>query len=291
MVNPIKVITNSLSYRLPVIYRKLTLTKIAFSKLQKKENSNLTVLLMAGKKHSDYLVITVFSILKYWSVLPKLIISTDGTCSSEVLARKLQFWPGDIFFTTPEETAKYHSKHSRSSISEYADKSAFGKKLAFVIQNIEQAPCLWIDCDIIFYNDFVKYVDLPNRIDSDYFGASEDWTMAYDNFLVDSKYLHLKELPPISTGIFLGYSKNIYNTYSLEELIKESIPNCTHFTEQTILANLCHNSLGVLWSKNLIKNYNEDNQSLKPTNVKDVVCRHYTNNVRHLFWRDAFFNL
>lgn len=287
----IQKIKNSLAFRLPRVYNyvldRLPLPNDSFVS---KEQSELTLLMMAGKKHLSCLRYSLWSIAKSWSSLPRVIISTDGSLTSEQIASALSFWPYPVKVQDWKESADYHLQLNRKSVAEYAAKDPFGKKLAFIIHHSEINPVLWVDCDILFYNDFTRYLPEVGSNESNYFAVSEDWIYAYDVNVVEKFYPDIKNYKPVSTGIMLAYGTSYYNDNNLEEVIKAAIPTCMHFTEQTIFAALANKSLGVLWDTNLIKNYNEDSLSLSPSDVDTFVARHYTNNVRHLFWRDIFFH-
>ena len=283
----INVIKNSLAYRLPTLYRKLLrYKKVAIS--QSKPQSDLTVITMTGKKIIDMTRLSIISIAKYWDSLPKLIVASDGTISAEEIRENLSFWPGQLVITGWEQTEAYHLAKNRPGLVNYAQNHVLGKKLAVILHYAEIEPVLWIDGDILFYGDFGKHIP-PHQ---DFMcGGSEEGYSVYDERVLNFFNNNLYEVYKFSSGLLFIYGQGIYERFNLEELLAQ-LPNYDHyFTEQTIFAHIASTSTGILWSMNAIRNFNDDNQQIKPMSKKNVLGRHYTVNVRHLFWRDAFFNL
>jgi len=94
-----------------------------------------------------------------------------------------------------------------------------------------------------------------------------------------------------SSGLLFIYGADVYEKFKLEELFTRLNDYTNYYTEQTIFAHIASQSAGIIWPMDIIKNFGTDNQQVKPMSKTNVIARHYTMNVRHLFWRDAFFNL
>ncbi|NOW98772.1 hypothetical protein [Mucilaginibacter sp. SG564] len=284
MINTIK---NSLAYRLPTLYRKLLRhKKIVVS--SSKPQADLTVITMTGKKIMDMTRLSILSIARYWDNLPKLIVASDGTISTEEICKNLSFWPGELVATNWEQTEAYHLAKNRTALVNYAHGHVLGKKMAVILHYAEIEPVVWIDSDILFYGDFLKHIP-PH---GDFIcGGSEEGYSVYDDRALNFFNNNLYDVYKFSSGLLLIYGQHIYEQFNLEELLTQ-LPNHDHyFTEQTIFAHMASTSAGILWSMDAIKNFNHDNQQIKPMSKNNVLGRHYTVNVRHLFWRDAFFNL
>jgi hypothetical protein len=284
MISKIK---NSLAYRLPNLYRQLLKFKIIAPPV--KEKSGLVVIMMTGKKLISMTRLSIFSIAKTWAVLPNLIIATDGTLSSEQIKSTLNFWPGELEVTDWLETERYHSDKKRSNLVNYAHVNVLGKKLAFILHYAERYPVLWIDSDILFYNDFTKFI--PSNIEAFFCGGSEEPPTLHDDRVLRFYNNNPYEKYSFSSGIMMIKGRDIYEKYDIETLFDTLSDYDHYFTEQTIFAHISSQSLGVVWGMDIIKNFTHDNLVLQPMPVKNVIARHYTKNVRHLFWRDAFFNL
>jgi hypothetical protein len=280
-------ISNSLAYRLPSLYRKL----LRYRKLtinEPKISSAHNVLMMTGESIIDMTRLAIYSIAKYWEKLPKIIITSDGSLSTDEIKKKLQFWPGELIVNSWQQTDKHHRDKNRINLLNYAQSHVLGKKLAVILHQAEIQPIIWIDSDILFFQDFNKYITVH---DDFVCGGSEEEHSLYDERVLNFYDNNLYNTFNFSSGLLTIYGTEIYENFRLEQLLLE-VNNYTHyFTEQSIFAHIASVSIGIPWNTRLIKNYNRDNSQLKPMKKTGVVGRHYTANVRHLFWRDAFFNL
>lgn len=281
MINKIK---KSLAYRMPVIYRFLL--RFKNFKTTQKETSDQFILMMTGKTHIEMVRLCLFTISKTWSKLPTLIIASDGSITTEKIASSLKFWKGKIQFNGWEESINYHLKKDRNAIANYARLNAFGKKLAIILHHAEEKPVVWIDSDILFFKDFLPY--WPKNQTTFACGGSADWKSAYDERLLKFFDGSLQKYGSLNAGLIYAHGINLYEQHKIEEALNLIHPNYDFLSEQTIFAEIASTSLGVLWEQQIIGNFNDDDQSLSPTK-KQYTARHYTSNVRHLFWRDAFF--
>ncbi len=279
-------IKNSLAFRLPLLYKSLL--RYRRLHLPQKSSSDVTVLMMTGKNYIELLRYSVWSIGKAWERLPKLIISTDGTISTSEIAKELKFWKGELILQSWEESINYHGNKIRPGLIEYANNQAFGKKLALILHHAEKGPVLWIDSDILFFNDFTRF--LPKPESGICCGGSEDWITAYHQLVLNC-YNERTIVKNFNAGLLYVSGEKIYEKFGIEQTLMSVHPHYDFFTEQTIFAHIASYSMGVLWNKDVIKNFNEDRQNIMPMQVKDVIARHYTSNVRHLFWRDCLFNM
>ncbi|WP_316832717.1 hypothetical protein [Pedobacter aquatilis] len=228
----------------------------------------------------------LFSISKKWSQLPKLVIISDGSITTEKIKHSLKFWKGAIQIKHWQESITYHQRKNRNAIKSYAELNPFGKKLAIILHYAEIKPVIWIDSDILFFKDFVPY--FPNIDMKPACGGSADWKGSYDERLLIFFNASADEYGSLNAGLVYAYGEDLYEKYRLEEAIKYIHPNYDFLSEQTIFAEIASDSFGILWNQHIIGNYNSDNQSLRPTSGA-LIGRHYTSNVRHLFWRDAFY--
>jgi len=285
MLNKIK---GSLAYRLPWLYKLILKFKRANIKGYKSQ-LNVVILMMTGKNHIDMTRLSLLSVARHWVALPKVIITSDGTLSARQIKKKLEFWPGEIIAEDWEDTAKYHLNKKRQALVLYGETHPFGKKLAIILKHAEAGPVLWIDSDILFFNDFCKFIPVPGSQFS--CGGTEDFTAAYHQPVLDYFAHNIYDTYKFNAGLLYVSGVDVYERFGLEQLIRSLHPNYDFCTEQSIFAHIASKSLGVLWSKDIVKSYNTDNQQVKAMPIHNVIARHYTSNVRHLFWRDAFFNL
>jgi hypothetical protein len=283
----VKKLKNSLAYRLPIFYKKwLGHRKINQSTF--KITLDISVITMTGKKLVDMTRLSMLSIVDSWDKLPKLTVVTDGTISTTELKSQLYFWPGELVITDWASTEQYHLEKDRHSLINYAKKNVLGKKMAVIFHYAELQPTVWIDSDILFYNDFTKFIPHHTGFAC---GGSEEGFSVYDDRILKYYNNNLYEVHRFSSGVLYMHGTDIYERFKIEDLLNTLLDYDHYFTEQTIFAHISSESLGVLWPIAIIKNFNTDVQDIKPMKKNGVVARHYTVNVRHLFWRDAFFNL
>lgn len=285
MLNKIK---GSLAFRLPHLYRRLLRLK-KINVLTNKEQSDIVVLMMTGWHFIDMTRLSVLSIVNTWITLPKLIINTDGTMSSSEIRKALNFWPAGITVEDWKSTEEYHLGKGRKALVNYGNLHPFGKKLALILRYAEKCPVLWIDSDILFFKDFTAF--LPQPVTDFACGGTEDFVAAYHQEVINGTGSNLYDLYKFNAGLLYVYGKNIYEDFELERLIAGIHPHYDFCTEQTIFAHIASKSLGIIWSKETVKSFNHDSQEIKAMPLDNVVARHYTSNVRHLFWRDAFFRI
>lgn len=284
MLNRIK---NTLAYRLPLAYKRwLNLKPI--SKLPAKPNAATVVITMTGKGILNMTRLSVLSIAKSWSMLPRLIITTDGTISTREVRERLSFWPGELIVHDWDITEKYHMAKGRVNLLEYAGKHIMGRKMAVILHQAALNPVVWIDSDVLFYNDFLTHI--PN-CQGFFCGGSEEAFSVYDERALQFFNNDLNKRYKFNAGMLFIGGGDICERFELERLLHGLADYTHYFTEQTTFAHIASQSLGIIWPMNVIKNFNSDNQQIAPMPKKNIVARHYTINVRHLFWRDAFFNL
>lgn len=244
---------------------------------------------MTGEKIMDMTRLSVLSIARHWDKLPKLIVVSDGTISAKVIKDELSFWPGELIVNDWQLTEQYHLSKNRPNLVAYAQKQVLGKKMAVIFHYSEQQEIVWIDGDILFYDDFTRCVQPHEGFAC---GGSEEGSSLYDDRVLQYYKSDLYQRYAFSSGLLFLSGLNVYEMFKIEGLLAYLISDYEHyFTEQTIFAHIASESLGILWPMTIIKNFNTDNQELKPMSPKGGFGRHYTANVRHLFWRDAYFNL
>ena len=255
-----------------------------------KPQADVTVITMTGKRLINMTRLSVLSIARNWDTLPQLIVVTDGTINTETVKQKLAFWPGELAVYDWELTADYHLAKKRNNLVKYAGEHVLGKKLAVILHYAELSPVVWLDSDILFFSDFSTLLPVLNKTGF-VCGGSEDYSATYDERVIKHYNNKLHQLYKFNSGALYVYGQDLYERFAIEPLLDELSSFVYFFTEQTLFAHMASKSLGILWGLDIIKNFNDDNQSLTAMSTDNVVARHYTTNVRHLFWRDAFFHL
>jgi len=254
-----------------------------------KPSAGITVLMMTGKNFIGMTRLCLLSIANNWLSIPKLTIYSDGSMGFAEIKKALNFWPGELDVLAWKDTVAYHSELKRYALITYGEAHPFGKKLAIILHQAETQPLLWIDSDVLFFKDFMPYV--PQNINGFAFGGSQDYVTAYHNTVLKKINLKFDQTYSFNAGILYASGKGVYEDFDLESLLRNIHPDYDFLTEQTIFACIASKSLGILWPLNVIRSFNSDNQQIKAMPVQNVIARHYTSNVRHLFWRDAFYNI
>ncbi|WPU91651.1 hypothetical protein SNE25_20240 [Mucilaginibacter sabulilitoris] len=281
-------VTGSLAYRLPYFYRHLVKFKTR-PKIERKVFPAATIVMMTGKNYLTMSSMSLLSMIKAWDSLPRLVVMGDGTISVPEIKNKISFWPGELLIEDWGVTAAYHSGKKRNALLEYADHHPFGKKLAVILRYAEQSPVVWIDSDVLFFDNFTPFI--PQKRDGWACGGSEDFEAAYHHQVLRLLGSNFHDQYKFNAGVLYVSGEGIYEQFDLEQVLAKIHPDYDFCTEQSIFAQIASGSLGVLWSGNVIRNFNADNQQIKAMPVDKIIARHYTSNVRHLFWRDAFFHI
>ena len=278
-------VNDSYAYRSGPIYRSIVQTLPA-PHPPAKPRFDLPLLTACGQKHLPMLVQSLYSLAICWSRLPAVTVVSDGTATVEEIEAALRWWPGDLQVRTWQFYADYHRARGRAAMAKYAEMDGFGRKLSAILAESEQRRMFWCDCDILFYSDFIPFLDIELP-PVPFLVASLDWVHGYDTQLTDKLQAHLANYPPVNTGVDI-FEGNLYDTCELEPLVEQATKYCNVFTEQTILAEAVYRRGKIVWDLDVMLIFDDDRLTFKPTFLgKHWAARHYVTPIRHLFWRDA----
>ncbi|WP_443938115.1 hypothetical protein [Pedobacter sp. MW01-1-1] len=196
---------NSLAYRLPHFYRAILKQKPF--KAQPKQTFPLSVVMMTGKHHLDYLQLSIISISKNWSKVPQLTVINDGSLKNDEIKRKLAFWQGDLIVEDWDNTKHFYQLQGRLALLRYAELNPFGKKLAVILRFAAKNPIIWIDSDILFFNDFTPHIPQPTTEFA--LGGMCDWRAAYDNRLLKTFGNDLYQKENFNAGLLFASGDTI----------------------------------------------------------------------------------
>ena len=289
MLNKFK---NSFAFRSASAY-KFLLTIFPILSKPKKAETELRLLTLTGKNQLNLFQECLFSIYKNSDKLPKVIIVTDGSIKKSEILSKLKWYNNSLEIVEKEECIKYHSENENPELSSYASKSAFGLKLAAIVQCLENKEILFCDTDVLWYKNILDVTEKnkkqnPTETSFD-IKMTVDYQMCYDSNILQKFFPALINPPYYNSGV-LYVRGDIFNKFDMKAIINEAVFQSNHFTEQTILAGINFQTCKNVWDKNEIVAFQHDSLSIKPTYVeKKWLARHYVGPVRHLFWRDAFF--
>lgn len=275
----------SFAFRSGPLYKR-ALAMLPPPKVNAKPRFDVPLITMCGGKHLPLLVEMLHSISLYWSRLPEVTVINDGSIKQADIERQLAWWPGDLKLTHWKDYQEYHRQRGRAALVEYAEKSPFGRKLSAMLAWSETGQTFWCDCDLLFYTDFVPFLTKP-QVSSPFLLATQDWIYAYDEHLLAAGLSYLLDRPQVNSGVCL-FEGNLYRDCQLEPLIRLAAVQYNWFTEQTIIAHALYQVGRIEWPLEIIRVFDDDKFSILPTYLHQRwIARHYTNNIRHLFWRDA----
>ena len=233
LASTVRRVSDSLAYRSGPVYRQ-ALQLLPAPHPASKPALDLPMLTACGRRHLPMLVQALYSVAVSWSRLPAVTVVSDGTATVEEIERAARWWPAPLEVRTWQSYAAYHRERGRTSLVRYAEKDGFGRKLSAILAETECRRMFWCDCDILFYSDFVPFLNIGFQ-PTPFLVTSEDWLYGYDSALTEKLQPHLLSFPPVNTGVAI-FEGNLHDTCGLEPLIEQATVSCNVFTEQTILA-------------------------------------------------------
>lgn len=277
-------IKNSIAFRSGGMYEWFC-TRLPNPDYKPGPDADFTFLSMTGRTHLEMLNQCLISLHNNWTKRPALILYSDGSLKPEDIQKKLSWWKGSMQVKSHEDILTWTKKSGSVGLNDFAHKEAVGRKLGCILKEAEKTTILWCDTDILWYKDLpYEPSNLPLI-----FKTSEDYQSAYDGYLSkESEALIAK--PYINTGMVL-LNNSLLDKAELSVYWEKIGNHPNHFTEQTFLALASKLLGGEVWSMTEVACFQSDRFDLKPSFQKQPwVARHYVGPVRHLFWKDAFFN-
>ncbi|HTK17868.1 MAG TPA: putative nucleotide-diphospho-sugar transferase [Mucilaginibacter sp.] len=283
----------SLAYRIPVLIFKNWLTHISPVKFQLKEiNSEYNLLTLCGAKDYPLLKQALLSIHRSFGKLPHLYVVTDFGTSVGTWEKISKLYPANLLHIIPADNCiKYHEENGNTLLKNYALKSPMGLKLAAILQiSALGLPLFYSDTDVLWFNDPAG--DLKQLIESQInIHMSYDYYPGYDYDLIENANLKItsEEKPYYNAGIIFLKNATGQQLAIIERLLSFVAEKHNNLTEQTIFAYLQKISGPSLLSADKYLMYSTDQFALRPSFKENAVARHYIGQIRHMFWRDAFF--
>jgi hypothetical protein len=278
-------IGRSISYRSGPVYREILKT-LPHPQVRKKNSLGIPVVTICTQNYLLLLEQLLFTIATRWSAIPNVVVVSDGPAVLSQIRRDLSWWPARLDVVEWHSFRDFHKEKGRFELVEYADKDMLGRKLSVILAMSEQSRMLWCDCDILFFSDFSSFLN-ASASSRPLLQTTQDAAYSYDPRLIEGGLQHLCSRPPINTGLVLCEG-DLYDTCHLGELIKQGIPNCMLYTEQTILAESVFQLGKIGWDQDVVRIFDHDEHNVGPTYLgKHWVARHYVGPIRFFFWRDA----
>jgi hypothetical protein len=288
-------IIHSAAFRSAPLFRA-ALHVSATPRYAKPPNEDFALISMTDRDHLFMCEQMIASVNRAWSEVPRLELLIDTRKGNVDTTRIQKLHSAAVTIVTWGDVEKHHADGQRADLITFARENLLGRKLAFILASVERQKTLWVDNDVLFFRDFIPLVRA--QPDGVFIGATRDMTFGRSDPLCSyapqlARHLFGEQalVPLINSGLCLGHG-NIYDEHHLAALIQRTLDTKeqSYFTEQTVIAWAALHSRGVLWEEPVIHLDDSDIQTLSPTYKGQIWhARHYTGNVRHLFWRDAFF--
>lgn len=167
-------------------------------------------------------------------------------------------------------------------VSNYARVHPMGKKLAALMSIPVNGTTIYTDSDILFFPGGTDLINLANS-NTKYSFYLPDCSVSVDERII---YDEQEKLNPVNGG-FIVFRHELDWSFAIERLAKlQEIPS--YFTEQTIVHLTMHHNQGMpLCSEQYVLNV--EDQFIYPDRFagKNIVLRHYVNDVRHKFWMNV----
>lgn len=289
-------LVRTLAFRSAAFHRSLV-RLLPASPVTKPVAQDLHLVTMSGRNHALFCEQMLLTLGATWSELPVVHILPDKHSTTADLERIRRVYRGPINLLNWEDICRHHAERGRTELIKFAEADQFGRKLALTLASADLRRSLWVDNDILFFGDLVPIIRAVSE-SKPYLGAARDATFgrttpyfSYAPLMAREFFDPLPNVPPINAGINLSQGP-IYEALRLFEPVRFALDSGEHHyvTEQTIVAIAAMRSRGILWDEPTVHMDDDDIYTLGPTYPGKVWrARHYTGNVRHLFWRDAMF--
>lgn len=260
------------------------------------QNKLISMEVASFSSYNDYAeqVLSILSFIRYVGIPVKWTVYSDGSHSQDQIAnleKSFNFLKVVKGLNWSEiKSLKGLSKEELIPYEEYlihfANNSPYGKKLFYYLNHSIDNPTLFIDSDILFYEQAtVLYLVLTEK------PQANGWFLP--DFLwgcLDSRYqaVHTEQVYQVNSGFIFANTPFNHLKESLE-FFKTYNFTYENFTEQTFYHQLLKdNSYMALPSKIFILDSGDqfDFSYLYPP--KQMAIRHYTGPVRHKMWQKNY---
>ncbi|MFD0792758.1 hypothetical protein ACFQZX_03975 [Mucilaginibacter litoreus] len=283
---------NSFAFRFPVLFYKNWLTFKSSSGLNDKPLASFNYAVLCGKKHFSFLKQELLSVQKRFRKLPFMYVYLDFGFPEKLISDIQLLYPKSklkIIFAA--DCIKFHQERGNKQLVEFASKNPMGLKLAAILQTVDlKVPVVYADTDVLWLNDPID--DIEGLLNSSYnIHMQYDYQPGYDfNLIEKAQLLSLYHEPYYCAGLMLINRLNKEQLDTVNNMLPILVEKSGHLSEQTIFAYLQKNigASGLTPDKYILKY--DDQFEIRFRAKKEWIARHYIGPVRHLFWRDAFYN-
>jgi hypothetical protein len=248
--------------------------------------ANFRYLTMCDRAHWLMLRESLFSLYRSWALLPEITVVSDGTWTAIEFADVFSWWPAPITVLTRQQICAKASSADLAELADYARESPYGLKLAALVIEARKQPVLFVDSDILWFQDPLLLL-----------GEPASW--AKPRGLRESNCHQRREMalrhcasvlePPFVNSGIVALHGELMPRDLLRGMAKEALPfpqdsSC----EQTIIAAAVKLGGEVLPEKLSLVEF-DDVFRFRSRNMKtEGYCsRHYVHWMRHVLYRDA----
>ena len=248
--------------------------------------ANFSYLTMCDRAHWLMLRESLFSLYGSWTLLPDIAVVSDGTWTASEFADVFGWWPAPITVLTRQQICEAASSVDLPELADYAHASPYGLKLAALVIEARKQPVLFVDADILWFQDPLPLL-----------GEPASWTKPRG--LRESNCHQRREMalrhcasvlePPFVNSGIVALRGELVAPKLLRSMAQEALPfpqdsSC----EQTIIAAAVKIGGEVFPEKLSLVEF-DDVFRFRSRNMKTegFYSRHYVHWMRHLLYRDA----
>lgn len=238
-------------------------------------------------------LLSILSFVRYVGIPVKWTIYSDGSHTPQqinqvessfnfVTIKSIDF----AELSSIEDLCKEDIKPYHKYILDYALNHAFGKRLFYYLNHPLNNPTLFIDSDILFYENAnvfeIMISEKPNM--NGWFIPDAVWGC------LDSRYkaTHSEQTYQVNAGLMFVIKKfeNYKNALDFYKVLNSKYE---YFSEQTIINILLkENNFMPLTPKTFILDIDDQFDFSYLYNPKQMAVRHYTGPVRHKMWQKDY---
>ena len=115
--------------------------------------ANFCYVTMCDRAHWLMLRESLFSLHRSWTLLPEITVVSDGTWTPSEFGDVFAWWPAPITVLTRQQICEAASSADLPELTDYARESPYGLKLAAIVIEARKRPVLFVDADILWFED------------------------------------------------------------------------------------------------------------------------------------------
>jgi len=256
------------------LYRAF-LPSIARRKIQAPRSFPLEVFAYSGEAALPEQVASIRSFLRHVGRPPRFTVVSDGTYTQ----RSLELLKGIDAAVSVSDAGEWIPENVPAKIQPYLREHPTGRQLALIMSLPANAPALYLDSDVLFFEGAQDLLNYTEARDVPAFYLRDC------GFSGDSRLLRgaSEEIEPVNTGFLLLFRPLNWSLGIQRFLAMSGAPN--FFTNQTITHLTMHaNGAQPFDPRKYVLQL--DDQFVYPDRYADasLALRHYVNPVRHKFW-------